>query len=268
MPLVCYHFLSPTPATTLNSVHMPHRQNQPTASANVYVASLPAGFTDQQLLELLVPYGSITSARVMCDPKTGQCKGYGFVLFESEKSAAAAIQGLSGYAIDGHRIQVRLAHLAASPLANRPDVLPDSSPSVAAISSPVSYIPQGIVDQQYPTGAPLQFVQLPPGASVIFSQPNNNHVPHQHLSPHGFSTIGQPRMQVPSFSVGPQQIMNVPQHQPPQQTYYVIQHPAQPSGGDLPPMMSTNTVAGNQNTSPYYHGQIIYPSQHATFLPY
>lgn len=96
-------------------LEMPTRQPQPVASCNVYVASLPPSYTDSQLYDLMAHFGRIVSARVMCDPRTGQCKGYGFVLFESEREAAIAIDGLAGHAIDGHRIQVRAAHLAASP---------------------------------------------------------------------------------------------------------------------------------------------------------
>jgi RNA recognition motif-containing protein len=235
---------------------MPNRTNQPTASTNVYIASLPTTFTDQQLHDLLAPFGRITSARVMCDPKTGQCKGYGFVLFENDKSAAAAIQGLSGHAIEGHRIQVRLAHLAASPLANRPEI--PQQEVMGSIGSPIPYAalnPELSTNGAFYSNAPhhsgqvqFQLLQLPPGASmVITATPTHNGIQG------GVSTLGVPNQQY--------QVMHQPQHnqQQHQQTVFVLQ--SAPSG----------EIHANQNVSPsqpFYHGQIIYPTQHSTFHPF
>ncbi|ORC86046.1 putative RNA-binding protein 5 [Trypanosoma theileri] len=81
---------------------------------NVYVASLPLSFDDDQLFNLFAPYGSINSARIMRSKGTRQSKGYGFVLYKNPRSAELAISNLVGHVIDGNRIQVRLAHPDAS----------------------------------------------------------------------------------------------------------------------------------------------------------
>ncbi|KEG10708.1 putative RNA-binding protein 5, partial [Trypanosoma grayi] len=81
---------------------------------NVYVASLPIEFDDEQLFNLFAPYGPITSARIMRAKGTRQSKGYGFVLYRNPRSAELAISNLVGHVIGGNRIQVRLAHPDAS----------------------------------------------------------------------------------------------------------------------------------------------------------
>lgn len=122
-----------------------------TAKRNVYVASLPPHFTDQKLRDLFTPFGAIVSVKAMCEQRTGQCKGYGFVLFEQEESAATAMNNLIGYSIDGCRIQVRYAHAAATPqearLANEqqyfsPPPFSQSHPHVFAPPTQPMYYPQ------------------------------------------------------------------------------------------------------------------------------
>ncbi|KAH9586208.1 RNA recognition motif domain [Trypanosoma melophagium] len=81
---------------------------------NVYVASLPISFDDEQLFSLFAPYGSISSARIMRKKGTRESKGYGFVLYKNPRSAELAISSLVGHVIDGNKIQVRLAHPDAS----------------------------------------------------------------------------------------------------------------------------------------------------------
>lgn len=135
-----------------------HRPTQPVAVSNVYVASLPPTYTDALLLELMSPYGQIISARVMCDPRSRQCKGYGFVLFANEHEALEAINGLAGHMIDGHRIQVRFAHLAASPQMQKSDGSMDMIPSA----------PTGPVQQPFQ----VSLQALPPGWQALHALPS------------------------------------------------------------------------------------------------
>ncbi|OZJ02578.1 hypothetical protein BZG36_04187 [Bifiguratus adelaidae] len=62
---------------------------------NVYIRGLPSTATDESLYELCKPYGKITSHKAMIDQKTGECKSFGFVMFETEKEAKDAIDGLN-----------------------------------------------------------------------------------------------------------------------------------------------------------------------------
>lgn len=44
---------------------------------------------------MLIRYGKITSSKAIIDQKTGECKGYGFAMYESEKECQHAIDGLN-----------------------------------------------------------------------------------------------------------------------------------------------------------------------------
>ncbi|RNF07055.1 RNA-binding protein [Trypanosoma conorhini] len=81
---------------------------------NVYIASLPANYTDEELHALFAPFGKILSTALVKDKNTGLCKGYGFVLMERFQDAYNAVIALQGHSIAHTRVQVRLARPEAS----------------------------------------------------------------------------------------------------------------------------------------------------------
>ena len=64
--------------------------------SNLIVNYLPSGFTEDDLQELFGSFGSILSIKVVRDKSTGISMGFGFVNFESNSSAAAALSSLNG----------------------------------------------------------------------------------------------------------------------------------------------------------------------------
>ncbi|KAI9319199.1 hypothetical protein BX666DRAFT_1923992 [Dichotomocladium elegans] len=64
-------------------------------SHNVYVRGLPVTTTDESFMELCSVYGTITSSKAIIDQKTGECKGYGFVMYASEEECMRSIEGLN-----------------------------------------------------------------------------------------------------------------------------------------------------------------------------
>lgn len=78
---------------------------------NVYVASLPAAFTDAELMALFSPFGKIVSCKMFNndDRPSSQGRAYGFVMFEQPEGADRAIEGLMGAVVGSQRIQVRRA---------------------------------------------------------------------------------------------------------------------------------------------------------------
>ncbi|ORZ10495.1 hypothetical protein BCR42DRAFT_422506 [Absidia repens] len=62
---------------------------------NIYVRGLSSSTTDESFLELCKAYGPVTSSKAILDQKTGECKGYGFALFEQEQDCHTAIDGLN-----------------------------------------------------------------------------------------------------------------------------------------------------------------------------
>ena len=65
--------------------------------------------TDEQLNAIFAPFGTIISANIVFDKFSHRSKGFGFVEFETEEQAQAAIQALDGSEQDGRNIAVKEA---------------------------------------------------------------------------------------------------------------------------------------------------------------
>ncbi|HUP47964.1 MAG TPA: RNA-binding protein [Thermoanaerobaculia bacterium] len=75
----------------------------------LYVGNLPYEITDDQLRELVAPFGTPTSAEVAKDRSTGQARGFGFVEFANDDEARAAVAGLDGKEVKGRALKVNEA---------------------------------------------------------------------------------------------------------------------------------------------------------------
>lgn len=75
----------------------------------VYVGNLSFETTDAQLNELAKAYGKPTSAQVAKDRATGQPRGFGFIEFDKDDEARAAIAGLNGKDVNGRTLKVNEA---------------------------------------------------------------------------------------------------------------------------------------------------------------
>ncbi|CAO3680564.1 unnamed protein product [Umbelopsis vinacea] len=62
---------------------------------NIYVRGLDSKTTDDGFADMCRPFGSIASSKAIIEQKTGECKGYGFAMFETEEDAQRAIDGLN-----------------------------------------------------------------------------------------------------------------------------------------------------------------------------
>ena len=115
------------------------RPNKEIDNTNLYVNHLPENVDDNRLLEFFSPFGKITKARVIRNQTTGISKGYGFVKFENQIDAAAAMAHLNGCRMDGHMLAVRIAgvppgslfssHL--SPYQGPPPIFPNVTSQIA-----------------------------------------------------------------------------------------------------------------------------------------
>lgn len=61
---------------------------------NLYIRGLSSSTTDKNLYELCSPYGKIVSTKAIIDKATNNCKGYGFVDFDSPVAAENAVKQL------------------------------------------------------------------------------------------------------------------------------------------------------------------------------
>jgi cold-inducible RNA-binding protein len=75
----------------------------------VYVGNLSFETTDAQLNDLAKAYGKPTSAQVAKDRATGQPRGFGFIEFDKDEEAKAAIAGLNGKDVNGRTLKVNEA---------------------------------------------------------------------------------------------------------------------------------------------------------------
>lgn len=94
---------------------------------NVFVANLPAGFTDEDLAQSFDAFGLVIGAVLARDAKTGVPKNHGLVDIAPQKAADAAIAAMNGTEIGGSRIEVRHADPAMS------ITLPGPAPSQAHV---------------------------------------------------------------------------------------------------------------------------------------
>ena len=72
----------------------------------VYVGNLSKQITDAQFTDLAVPYGKVVSANVATERSSGESKGFGFMEFNSDSEAHAAIAGLNGRDVNGQALKV------------------------------------------------------------------------------------------------------------------------------------------------------------------
>ena len=62
---------------------------------NVYLKNFGEEFDEDKLKTMCEKYGVVTSAKVMCDDKSGRSKGFGFVSFEDHTAAGKVMGPLS-----------------------------------------------------------------------------------------------------------------------------------------------------------------------------
>ena len=81
-----------------------------TQNKKLYVGSLPYSITEEELKEIFVPFGAVTSSRIIIDRMTGKSKGFGFVEMEMEGDAEKAIEAVHGSEVHGRTLIVNIAH--------------------------------------------------------------------------------------------------------------------------------------------------------------
>lgn len=72
----------------------------------IFVYNIGADTEESVLWQLFGPFGAVQSVKVIRDPATNKCKGYGFVTMTNYDEAVVAIQSLNGYTLGGQVLQV------------------------------------------------------------------------------------------------------------------------------------------------------------------
>lgn len=78
-------------------------------ATKLFVGSLPWAVDDAQLEEMFSSFGQVTSAKVIIDRETNRSKGFGFVEFDDDEAAKAAIDKLNNTEMNGRSIVVNEA---------------------------------------------------------------------------------------------------------------------------------------------------------------
>ncbi|XP_062185605.1 uncharacterized protein LOC133889151 [Phragmites australis] len=142
-------------ATNSPTLQMPSNEHRQVDMTNLYVCHLPPYVTTEKLIELFLPCGQITQAKVIVDRFTGFSKGFGFVRFTDAYSAAVAITHMNGYPLEGHVLEVRIAGVhprdMSSYMAHFYSHFTSPDPSRMADGIPTSYWPYYYAESAYAT---------------------------------------------------------------------------------------------------------------------
>jgi cold-inducible RNA-binding protein len=74
----------------------------------IYVGNLSFNTTKDGLTEKFSEFGELVDVKVIENYETGQSKGFGFITFESEDGAQAALE-MNGQELDGRPLRVNIA---------------------------------------------------------------------------------------------------------------------------------------------------------------
>lgn len=71
---------------------------------NIFVGNINYRLTNDTLKEVFLPYGEVTSARIVIDKVTGRSKGFGFVEMPDQQEALKAIAALHETEVMGRKM--------------------------------------------------------------------------------------------------------------------------------------------------------------------
>lgn len=75
-------------------------------SKRLFVGRLPWDFTNDQLIALFSPIGSVVKAEMVWDKKNNRTRGFGFVEYETDEMGQQAIEALNGHKLGDKEIFV------------------------------------------------------------------------------------------------------------------------------------------------------------------
>lgn len=76
---------------------------------NIFVGNLPYACTEQELIDMFSPHGTVDKASIIIDRETGRSKGFGFVEMSDDAQAQKAIEALNNFDLKGRKLAVNEA---------------------------------------------------------------------------------------------------------------------------------------------------------------
>ncbi len=75
----------------------------------LFIGSLPYNTTEDELKQTFSQAGNVVSANIITDRATGRSKGFGFVEYDTDEEAKAAVEMFNGQDFNGRAIVVNEA---------------------------------------------------------------------------------------------------------------------------------------------------------------
>jgi poly(U)-binding-splicing factor PUF60 len=103
----------------------------------------------------------VVSCQLIPNPETGKHKGYGFIEFEEDKSAAEAIEVMNGFELVGRQLKVGPAHSTTQPI---PEAIiqasaPPSSANLLPVAATAALLASGGIGGGVPVGPSAAMAQ-------------------------------------------------------------------------------------------------------------
>ena len=92
------------------------RESLSKMAKKLFVGGLPWATTSDDLKQLFAASGTVSTATIITDKMTGRSRGFGFVEFDNDAEADAAVEQLNGTEYGGRKLLVN----EARPMADRP----------------------------------------------------------------------------------------------------------------------------------------------------
>jgi RNA recognition motif-containing protein len=73
---------------------------------NIHVSNLSFDLQDQDLKKLFIPYGEVSTVKIVMDRATDRSRGFGFVEMSDDTAGRKAIAELDGVSVGGRPIKV------------------------------------------------------------------------------------------------------------------------------------------------------------------
>ncbi|KAM7260118.1 hypothetical protein ACFE04_015859 [Oxalis oulophora] len=80
------------------------------SGSKLFVGGLSWNTTDESLRQSFSEFGDVEDVRVITDRDSGRSRGFGFVTYTQDQSAADAVSSMDGKELDGRNIRVNYAN--------------------------------------------------------------------------------------------------------------------------------------------------------------
>lgn len=158
----------------------------------IFVYNLAPETEEANLWQLFGPFGAVQTVKIIRDPTTTKCKGFGFVTMSNYEEALLAIHSLNGFALGNRVLQVSFKTTPNAkmrpPSTNTPPPTASPLPNVSLIGS--SNLQSGSTPQNHPNN------DLTNGVNTRFNTG----------TPPGFVTMTAQNQPLQTQSVQPQQM--------------------------------------------------------------